>query len=88
LIIKGLSSSFFSSKSSIFFRSLVCICLGDLLDNARSHLVFCNLSFNSNVFTLSVVTFCTLVGAAFGSIYCSAFGKKCCIKISMINVEW
>lgn len=88
LIIKGLSSSSSSYESSILFCSPICICLGDLLDDARSHLVCCNLSFNFDVFTLDVKASCTPTGAVFGNIYYFAFGKKCCIKISMVNVEW
>jgi hypothetical protein len=47
------------------------------MDNAKGHLVFCNLSFNSDVFTLDVNFFYVLVSVAGGGMYGSISGKKC-----------
>jgi hypothetical protein len=48
-----------------------------MMDNAKGHLVFCNLSFNYDVFTLDVVTSCVLVGVASSGICGSVSRKKC-----------
>lgn len=88
LIIKGLSSSSSSSESFAFLWSLVYNYLGDMMDDARGHLVFYNQSFNSNVFTLDVKASYAPANVASNGICSSIFGKKCCIKISMTNIKW
>jgi hypothetical protein len=62
--------------------------LGDLIDDAKRHLVFYSQSINSNVFTTDVEASYAWAGAIFDGIYYSIYGKKCCIKISMTNIEW
>ncbi len=88
LIIRDLSSSSSSSKSFVVLCSLAHIYLGNLLDDAKGCLVCCNFSLNFKVFTHDVEASCILVGITFGGIYRSMSRKKCCIKISMTNVEW
>jgi hypothetical protein len=54
---------------------LVCIWCGDLLNNAKGRLVCCNLSLNSNVFTLNVETSCTLLVQLLGVFVVLPLGK-------------
>ncbi len=90
LIIKGFSSSSFSSSLNLlyFFNIWSASILMIFLDNAKGCLVSYNLSLNSEVFTLDVKTSCTLVSVTSSGIHWFVFRKKCCIKISMTNVEW
>ncbi len=87
LIIRDLFSSSSSFKSFIVFCSLAHIYLGNLLDDAKGCLVYCNLSFNFKVFTHDVEASCTPMGITYGGIYWFMSRKKCCIKISATNVE-
>jgi len=88
LIIKGLSFSSSSYESFAFLWSLVYNCLGDLMDDARGHLVFYKQSVNSNVFTMDVEAFYAWADATSSGLCSYVFGGKCCIKISMTNIEW
>jgi hypothetical protein len=88
LIIRDLSSFSSSSESFVVLCSLAHIYLGNMLDDTKGCLVCCNFSLNSKVFTHDVEASCTLVGIASGGIYRSMSRNKCCIKISMTNVEW
>jgi hypothetical protein len=88
LIIRGLSFSSSSSESSTILCSLARICCGNLLDRVRGHLLCCKHSFNFEVLSPKVNTSCTPTGTTCSGIYWIMLGKKCCIKISIINVEW
>ncbi len=90
LIIKGLSFSSSSSSLNLlyFFNIWSTSVLMIFLDDAKGCLLWCNLSLNSKVFILDVKASCTPVGVSYGGIYWSIFKNKCCIKISMTNVEW
>jgi hypothetical protein len=65
LVIVSLSSSY---ESSVVICSLVRICLGDLLDEARGHLTYCNLFFNFEVLALDVEASCIPVGTTFSGL--------------------
>jgi hypothetical protein len=43
---------------------------------------------NFEVFIPNVKASCTPIGVTYGGIYWYIFRKKCCIKMSMTNVEW
>jgi len=47
------------------------------MDDARGHLVFCNLSLNFDSFTLDVKNSYVPTNVASGGIYGSIYGKKC-----------
>jgi hypothetical protein len=68
LIIRGLSSSSFSFEFSIGFCSLARICLGDLLDEAKGHLICPKRSLNFEILTREVKTSYTLMGICYNGI--------------------
>ncbi len=89
LIIRGLSSFSSSFEFSIGFCSLACICLGDLLDKARGHLICHKCSFNFEILIHEVETFYTLVGICYNGIYwvvSSFFGSTLIVPI--MTVVW
>ncbi len=88
LIIRGFSFSSSSFESCVIFYSLAYICLGDLLDEVKGHLVCCRHSFNFEILTLKVEASCTPMGTSCSGIYEVVSRKKCCIKISITNVKW
>jgi hypothetical protein len=69
LIIRGLSSFSSSFEFFIGFCSLTCICLGDLLDEARGHLICHKCSLNFEILTCEVEASYILMGICYNGIY-------------------
>jgi hypothetical protein len=85
---KGFSSFSSSFECSVILYSLARICLSDLLDEVKGHLICYKHFFNFEVLTPNVEASCTPVGTSCSGIYWVVSRKKCYIKISIINVKW
>jgi hypothetical protein len=59
-----------------------------MLDDAKRHFDFCNLTLNFEIFTRDVKASCALIGADFTNICGSISKKKCYINISMAKARW
>ncbi len=61
---------------------------GELLDDFKGHMFFCDLSLNLKASSLNVEGCCGSTNIDMINTYGFFFRKKCYINTSMINVEW